>query len=533
MARPKREASTSPSQSAKKVKKEEPDDAVRSPSTSKAETSVASSLARWDPSVKLPDDANWPAPASDMKKAKNFIERLLPGSEDSLNITSDRPLVILPDKDADGLSSSLILHRTLIHLGLSEECIVIHHLSKGTNPASHSEVEAVKAHKPRAVILLDQGSRPGPPLLGEGDDTPVMVIDHHFLKPGEEGPQGSLMINASHSPPIATSSLLTWTICRPLWQDPAEAEKVIDWLAVLGTAGDLSVNVPWDPPWPDLAPEMKKWSKKRIGTAIALLNAPRRTPDFNVSLAYRSLLSSTTPLELLDPAQNKQARELYALRSAVSEEAERCTHTPPKFAKDGRLAVLFIDSPFQVHPGIATRWSGALRGAKNLQVVMCANKGYSPHGTHTHFSCRRAGAALKRGENPNIIELLHDYAARDPTFLSDVVKVEAELERAGSGELSTGDEEPPNVDVKTEGGDDESKAVEALNFARGHREASGGILPHALFDRFVQLMEIGVPSEKKPDSPSKKKSMPEQKTKLTSFFGVKPSGAGPDKGKAA
>lgn len=46
-------------------------------------------------------------------------------------------------------------------------------------------------------------------------------------------------------------------------------------------------------------------------------------------------------------------------------------------------------------------------------------------------------------------------------------------------------------------------------------------------------MEIGVPSEKKPDSPSKKKSMPEQKTKLTSFFGVKPSGDGPGKSKAA
>lgn len=44
-----------------------------------------------------------------------------------------------------------------------------------------------------------------------------------------------------------------------------------------------------------------------------------------------------------------------------------------------------------------------------------------------------------RGENPNIIEVLHEYAALDPTFLSD-------LHAAGQG-----------------------------SFARGHREASGGV----------------------------------------------------------
>lgn len=515
MAGKKRKVSSSPEPANKAVKNEPVED------------KISPDVARWTPEAGLPAEANWPAPADEMTAATQFLLRLLPKATsiksevkledgDHIDLSPERPLLIIPDKDADGLSSGQILHRTLLHLGVAEDCIKVHHLTKGTNPASHSETDSYKSYNPAAVVMLDQGSRPGPPLLGPGDQTPVLVIDHHFLKPGEKGPEGSLMINASHSLPVATSSLLTWCLCRPLWKDPVEAEAAIDWLAVLGTAGDLSVNVPWDAPWPDLAPELKKWTKKRIGTIIALLNAPRRTPEFQVSIAYSSLHAAKDPLQVLDPALNKHASELYRLREAVSKETERCTHTPPKFAKDGRLAVLFISSPYQIHPGIATRWSGALRGAKNLQVVMSANDAYSPHKTHTHFSCRRAGAAMKRGENPNIIEILHSYAARDPTFLSDVVKREKELELEGKGELKT--EESDDCEVAPDTGG----SVEALNFARGHREASGGILPHELFKRFVELMEIGVPPEKKPgDSPGKKKGAPEQKTKLTSFFTAK------------
>lgn len=467
MAPKKRKASASPPVVKKEVKGEVQDD-VKSAST-----------ARFDPLVPLAERANWPAPAAEMRAATDFLQSLLDGR---IELSETRPLVILPDKDADGLCSGQILHRTLEHLGVHSSHIRVHHLSKGTHVASASELDSLRALNPAACVVLDQGSRPGPPLLPDQPTLPVLVIDHHFLKPGETGPQGSLMVNASHSPPIATSSLLTWTICRPLWRDAASAEKRIDWLSLLGTCGDLSVNVEWEPPMPDFTAEMKKWSKKRIGTAIALLNAPRRTPEFDVAIAYASLSSAETPLELLDPSSNKNAARLYAAREAVAAETERCTHTAPKFAKDGRLAVLFINSPYQIHPSIATRWSGALRGAKNLQVVMCANEGYSPHGTHTHFSCRRAGAALKRGENPNIIAMLHDYAARDPTFLADVVRVEAELEKSGHGELKEGGgdavEAPPAVkreDDDGAGGDADNSAVEALNFARGHREASGGV----------------------------------------------------------
>lgn len=51
------------------------------------------------------------------------------------------------------------------------------------------------------------------------------------------------------------------------------------------------------------------------------------------------------------------------------------------------------------------------------------------------------------------------------------------------------------------------------------------ILPHALFERFVELMEIGILPPKEPGEPgqSPKKGAKEQKTKLTSFFAAKPS----------
>lgn len=493
---------------------------------------------RYNPHSPFDGEHWWPAPAKDMQEATAFLRRLIPvqldteistssspsSSKDSaISLSTDHPLVLLPDKDADGLCSTLILHRTLIHLGVNADHIHIHHVQKANHAASGLEASIIRALRPAAVILLDQGSRPGPPLLGHGDTTPVLVIDHHFLKSGETGPRGSFMLNSCHSLPAATSSLLCWCLCRPMWSAEAEqkAQDEIDWLAVLGTVGDLNFNVAWDPPWPDLSPQVKKWTKKRISTAIALLNAPRRTPEFDVNVAYASLRDAKTPVELLDPHCNVNAVRLYAAREAVTKELERCTHTPPKFSKDGRVAVLFISSPYQVHPGIATRWSGALRGAKKLQVVMVANSGYSPTGTHTHFSCRRAQVSLKRGENPNIIALLHEYAARDPTFLDGVASAES------FAMSEDANREGPTTNEDTKG---------ALNFARGHKEASGGILPHALFQRFIELMEVGFPPEKghgfheeRGGKNKKAKTMPDQKTKLTSFFAAAPTQTSPAK----
>jgi CCR4-NOT transcriptional regulation complex NOT5 subunit len=61
-------------------------------------------------------------------------------------------------------------------------------------------------------------------------------------------------------------------------------------------------------------------------------------------------------LEAKDPRQILSNRRLAEARQEINLEVERQTHTPPKFGKDGKIAVLKINSKAQVHPVIATRW---------------------------------------------------------------------------------------------------------------------------------------------------------------------------------
>ena len=41
----------------------------------------------------------------------------------------------------------------------------------------------------------------------------------------------------------------------------------------------------------------------------------------------------------------------------------------PKFSADGKVAVITVDSAFQIHPVIATRWAGNL-GKKSKKLIM-------------------------------------------------------------------------------------------------------------------------------------------------------------------
>lgn len=427
----------------------------------------------------------WPAPAARMEEAASFLHTL------AASPASDR-ILLVPDKDADGLCSGVIMYRTLVHaLGVSPDRIDIHLMTKGSNPSADAQREAMTAYNPKWIIVLDQGSRNSPALVpgaehgwksDREDAIRTMVVDHHWLAEASSGPEGCLMLNACHHKPVATASLLTWVLCRPLWSSHASAsslaETLIDYVVVLGTMGDLSVNVSWDPPFPDLTPEVKKWTKKRLGSAIALLNAPRRTPAFDVITAWSALLSSTSPLTILDPATNRQAARLYEARDAVRIETERCTHTPPKFAKDGRVALLSITSAYQVHPSIAIRWSGALK-SRNLQVVMCANDAYNQG--LVSFSCRIAQVAKKRGEEVDIIQLLNSYADRDEHWKSQL--------------------------MQALGG----------NLFNGHPQASGGIFPKEHWVKFIQLMQIGLSpdnSERERGIGGGKNSFPVQKNNL-------------------
>lgn len=119
--------------------------------------------------------------------------------------------------------------------------------------------------------------------------------------------------------------------------------------------------------------------------------------------------------------------------------------------------------------------------SKALEIILVANSGYRPG--YVNFSCRIARCARSREPPVNIIASLKAAADLDTGDL---------VERMGE------------------------------NFARGHKEASGGIIPVAEFEELMALIKVG----EKPDptsevaSKAKIKSSP-QKNNLMNYFAKK------------
>lgn len=95
----------------------------------------------------------------------------------------------MPDKDADGLAAGVIMHRTLIALGLPSSLIEAHLVEKGSNVHKDAEKLSMKAKEPRYLIVVDQGSRAGPPIV-DAPDTKCLIIDHHL---SDEFPENSIV----------------------------------------------------------------------------------------------------------------------------------------------------------------------------------------------------------------------------------------------------------------------------------------------------------------------------------------------------
>ena len=251
--------------------------------------------------------------------------------------------LIVPDKDADGLDAGVILHRTLIALGLSSSLIDVHLIGKNSTVHNESERAAMQAKDPKFIIVVDQGSRAAPPVV-DSPGVKALIIDHHL---SDEFPENATVVSACHFPPVATSALLTYEICKPLHPDIVGG---CGFLCAMGTHGDLGNTLKWKSPFPDMTDVFKTHTKKAVNDAVALVNAPRRTAKFDVVSAWQALLAANGPKDVLTNAR------LLDARAEINEEVERQTHTPPKFSKDGKIAVLRINSEAQVHGVIATRW---------------------------------------------------------------------------------------------------------------------------------------------------------------------------------
>lgn len=76
---------------------------------------------------------------------------------------------------------------------------------------------------------------------------------------------------------------------RPLHPSVAEEES---WRAIVGVFGDLGPSeAKWGtPPWPaELGPVVKKLGSKNFADAVAGINAPRRTAEYDGELLYQLL----------------------------------------------------------------------------------------------------------------------------------------------------------------------------------------------------------------------------------------------------
>ena len=110
----------------------------------------------------------------------------------------------------------------------------------------------------------------------------------------------------------------------------------------------------------------------------------------------------------------------------------------------------------------------------------------------TNFSCRIAQVAKKRGEEVNILDILNQYADKDPEWKK------ALMEEIGG------------------------------NAFNGHPQASGGIFPHHHFEKFCQLMEMGIPPDNSTRNKPTKREKPSQKNNLLSMgFSTSPKKAKP------
>jgi hypothetical protein len=382
-----------------------------------------------------------------------------------------KPVVILPDKDADGLSSGAILHHTLTSLGLSPDLISVYFPPKGSNMHDDATREALTNLAPSYVFILDQGSRRGPALL----DLPhtCLLVDHHFAEDGGF-PEGAEFVTAHDCPPVATTSLLIYHICLPLHPDLSDK---ISWLAAMGTHGDLGTTLKWEPPFPDMTATFKRHTKKAVNEAVGLVNAPRRSAAYNVKDAWEVVIAAS------DPASIKTAEKLQEASLEVRRETERCTHTAPKFSTDGTICVLTISSAAQIHPVIATRWAGHLK-SNQLEIVICANEGYFPD--QVNFSGRIARVARGRegDEKVDIIKRLEQLVEDYPDL----------RERLGQ------------------------------SFARGHKEASGGIVGKKEWNELKTIMGLDDSKtkrkklEKENGTTAATKKLPAQKNTLANYF---------------
>ncbi len=338
---------------------------------------------------------DWPADAGAIEAARGFLR------------TCSGRIVVASHNDVDGLTAAVIVLRALAARGVSAEPLPAR---RGEHVHQDGMRQRIRALAPDALIVVDMGSRPEPIL----DDVPTLVIDHHDASGGL--PSDAVVVNGHDREPVASASVLAYAVCAEAPDIAASA-----WLAALGAFADLGSAAPFSAML-GIEARGTAWSK-----AVALLNAGRRAAEDDALTPLRVLQAASGVQEIargLVPGVDRLER----YRQAVQAEVARCSRVAPEILGD--VALIRCSSGAQVHPLVATRWSGRLAP----RVVMAANDGFIPG---------RVNFAVRCGTELNLLLWLRGLPFTPPP---------------------------------------------SAEYANGHPRATGGSLPIGAFEALVEVL---------------------------------------------
>ncbi len=342
------------------------------------------------------------------------------------------------DSDGDGLPAGALLLRALRAAGYGHvdgECRRKGESAWGEEIGARLRGRAAE-HGVDALIVADLGSRDGVILRdADGHPVPLLLIDHH--RPIGQ-PEGSTLITAygtgdpaGDGKDIATTGLLCWWCARALVGEELAAEWL--WLAGISIQSDLGDKAPFA----ELAAAKTRFGGGALRDATSALNAPRRTAEGRADAALALLVKAANPKEVTSGVHPETA-ELQRAKDEVTEALAIARKQPPRFSKAVRdelgadLVAIRMHTGCQVHPLVAQQWRG--RFAKS--VVFGVNTGYRP------------GWVSFSGRAPAGVNLI-DFLARH---------------------------RPPEADT---------------TYGLGHNQASGGSLPVAVWNRWIQEIGFG------------------------------------------
>lgn len=251
---------------------------------------------------------------------------------------------VCPHTDADGLAAGAMVLRAR---GEDASAAVL--LEPGQTPFGPAP------DLPEgSVVLLDQGVR--------DLRRPGLIVDHHV--PEVDPPPGVTV--------VSDVSVPTAALVRRLLPDaPA-------WLAAVGAFGDLGR------PGLDLPECAGAAHRTAISKLVPLVNAPRRVRGGPVRTALSLLVDAgDARAALADPRVDALREAKDAARAAF----EAAVRTAP--AVGPHVAVIRFDTPFQVHPLVATAWARRLAP----RPVLAANDGWVDG--RVNFSIRGGSGDLR------------------------------------------------------------------------------------------------------------------------------------------